>query len=66
MVLLVTVAEVTEVFDVTLSLPHLVGGQGVLASFPLPLTREEWALLHDSAEVICQAIEALDAGAAGE
>lgn len=61
-----TVAEVTEICDVTLSLPHLVGGQGVLASFPLPLTQEERALLHESAEVICQAIEALDAGAAGE
>jgi len=36
-------------------------GQGVLASFPLPLDQDEQALLQASAEVICQAIEDLDA-----
>lgn len=54
------VAEVAGVCDVTLSLPHLVGGAGVLASFPLPFSQEEEALLHGSAEVICQAIDDLD------
>jgi malate/lactate dehydrogenase len=45
---------------VTISLPHLIGGQGTLASFPLPLSQEEQARLHDSAEIVCQVIEDLD------
>jgi len=45
---------------VTLSLPHLVGGEGVLASFPLPLSAGEEAALQASARVICQAIQELD------
>jgi L-lactate dehydrogenase len=56
-------AKVVDVCDVTLSLPHLVGGEGVLASFPLPLSDGEEAALRASAEVICEAIEALDAAA---
>lgn len=55
------VAEVTGVCDVTLALPHLVGGEGVLASFPLPLSDKEEADLRASAQVICNAIEELDA-----
>jgi L-lactate dehydrogenase len=55
------VAEVVGVCDVTISLPHLIGGEGVLASFPLPLSQEEQTMLHDSAEIVCQAIEDLDA-----
>ncbi len=54
------VAEIAGVCDVTISLPHLLGGTGVLASFPLPLSEEEEALLRASAEVVCQAIEDLD------
>jgi L-lactate dehydrogenase len=54
-------ARVQNVCDVTISLPHLIGGQGVLASFPLPLNGEEAAALQASAEVVCQAIEDLDA-----
>ena len=54
------VAEIVGVCDVTISLPHLIGGKGVLASFPLPLSQEEQAMLHASAEVVCQAIEDLD------
>jgi len=54
------VAQVAGVCDVTLSLPHLVGGQGALASFPLPLSEEEQARLYASAEIICRAIEDLD------
>ncbi|HVO41409.1 MAG TPA: L-lactate dehydrogenase, partial [Aggregatilineales bacterium] len=53
------VAEVEGVTDVTLSLPHLVGGDGVLASFPLPLSAEEHRKLHDSADIICSAIDSL-------
>jgi L-lactate dehydrogenase len=53
--------EVLEVCDVTVSLPHLVGGEGVLASFPLPLSEGEQTRLQASAQAICDAIEALDA-----
>ncbi len=52
--------EVASVCDVTLSLPHLLGGEGVLASFPLPLSAGEEAALQASARVICQAIQDLD------
>jgi L-lactate dehydrogenase len=54
------VARVVDGCDVTISLPHLVGGEGVLASFPLPLARDEREALKASAEVVCQAIEQLD------
>jgi L-lactate dehydrogenase len=59
------VAKVGTVCDVTISLPHLLGGEGVLASFPLPLDEQEQSALQSSAEVVCQAIKAMDAGAAG-
>lgn len=57
------VARVLNVCNVTISLPHLVGGEGVLASFPLPLNEHEQAALEASARVVCDAIEALDAQA---
>jgi L-lactate dehydrogenase len=57
------VAKVLDVCDVAISLPHLVGGDGVLASFPLPLNEDEQAALSASAEVVCQAIRHLDAEA---
>jgi L-lactate dehydrogenase len=56
------VAEVLDVCDVTIALPHLIGSSGVLASFPLPLSIEEQAKLRASAQVVCSAIEELDAG----
>ena len=52
--------EIASMCDVTLSLPHLVGGEGVLASFPLPLSASEEDALQASARVICQAIQELD------
>ncbi len=55
------VARVLEVCDVTISLPHLVGGDGVLAGFPLPLNEEEQAALQASAQVVCRAIASLEA-----
>ena len=54
--------EVLNVCDVTVSLPHLVGGDGVLASFPLPLSEGERSGLQTSAQVVCDAIGELDAG----
>src|SRR5436305_1604790 len=52
-------AEVAGVRDVTVSLPRLVGGRGVLESFPLPLDAEEAAGLRDSAGVVKRALEDL-------
>jgi L-lactate dehydrogenase len=46
--------EIVGVQDVTLSLPRLVGGHGVLEAFPLPLEPHESELLHASACVIRQ------------
>jgi L-lactate dehydrogenase len=57
------VAKVLNVCEVTIALPHLIGREGVLASFPLPLTLEEQAELQSSAQVVCSAIQELDAGA---
>lgn len=55
------VAEIYGVCDVTISLPHLLGAEGVVASFPLPLSADEQAKLQASAQVVCDAIKALDA-----
>jgi L-lactate dehydrogenase len=54
-------SEVAGVTDVTVSLPHLVGGQGILTTFPLPLSEEERAALAASARVIRNAIDAMEA-----
>ncbi|MGD0339881.1 MAG: L-lactate dehydrogenase [Bacteroidota bacterium] len=53
------VPEIVGVADVTLSLPHLIGGDGVLAAFPPPLSDEEFDLLQKSARVIKTAVESL-------
>lgn len=45
---------------VTLALPHLVGGQGVLATIPLPLDATEQEGLRRSAVVLREAIQSLD------
>jgi len=50
---------VAGVADVTVSLPHLVGGEGILATLPLPLDEEEQAALNISARTIRDVIEAL-------
>lgn len=52
-------AEVMGVADVTLSLPRLIGGDGVLETFPLPLNDQETGQLCRSAEVIRAAIDRL-------
>jgi len=51
--------EVAGVSNVTLSLPRLVGGKGVLETFPLPLNEEETHQLSKSAQVIRQALDEL-------
>ncbi len=53
-------AEVAGVADVTVSLPRLVGGTGILGTFPLPLGPTETVQLAASAGVIRAALDGLD------
>jgi L-lactate dehydrogenase len=53
------VANVAGIAEVTISLPHLVGGHGVMATFPPPLNDDEQAHLRASAAVIREAIDSL-------
>ena len=53
-------AEVAGLKDVTLALPRLVGGAGVLETFPLPLNDVEQAQLRASAQVIRTALDGLE------
>ena len=54
------VGEIFGICDVTVSLPHLLSGEGIIATLPLPLNPEEQGLLRKSAEVVCGAIGSLD------
>jgi L-lactate dehydrogenase len=51
--------NVEGVSDVTLALPRLVGGSGVLATIPLALSDEERSLLKRSATTLQEAISSL-------
>ncbi|HKJ27116.1 MAG TPA: L-lactate dehydrogenase [Anaerolineales bacterium] len=51
--------EAGGVQDVTLSLPHLIGGEGILNTLKMPLTQKETELLAKSANVIKSATEGL-------
>ena len=51
--------EAAGVRDVTVALPRLVGGQGVLETFPLPLNERETASLRESAGVVRKALGGL-------
>ena len=53
--------EVAGVKDVTVSLPQLVSGEGILATLPLPLNEQEAAALTASAQTIRDVIDALEA-----
>jgi L-lactate dehydrogenase len=52
--------EVMDITNVTLSLPRLIGGTGVLETFPLPLSEKESSQLRESATVIRQALDELE------
>jgi L-lactate dehydrogenase len=52
-------ADVAGVKDVTVALPRLVGGSGVMETFPLPLSESESAQLRASAKVIRDALDEL-------
>ena len=47
-------------FSVTVALPRLVGGDGVIATFPQPLSDEEQAALQRSATIVRDAITGLN------
>jgi L-lactate dehydrogenase len=49
-------SDVAGVPDVTVALPRMVGGAGVLETFPLPLNSNEADLLQKSAQLIRQTI----------
>jgi L-lactate dehydrogenase len=51
---------VAGVADVTVALPRLVGGDGVIATFPQPLSEEEQAALQRSAAIVRDAITGLN------
>ncbi len=51
--------EVTGVREVTVSLPHLVGGQGILSTLWQPLTPDEEAALQRSARIVKSAIDSI-------
>jgi L-lactate dehydrogenase len=50
---------VIGVRDVTVSLPRLVGGSGILETFPLPLNEVERTQLKNSALEIRRALDEL-------
>ena len=53
------VSKVAGVADVTVALPHIVGGQGILGTLPLPLNEAEQSALQASAGVIKAALDQL-------
>jgi L-lactate dehydrogenase len=53
------IENVAGIFDVTISMPHLLGGDGVMASIPLMLDDSEQASLKASATVIRDAIDSI-------
>ena len=53
------IAGVPDCDNVTLALPHLVGGQGALATIPLALNTHERKGLRRSASILREAVEAL-------
>lgn len=55
------VPDVAGVHDVTVSLPHLIGGEGIIATLPIPLDEEEQLALNASARTIRDIIDALEA-----
>jgi L-lactate dehydrogenase len=54
--------EVEGVSHVSVSLPRLVSGEGIVSTFPLPLSKEEKEALKKSAETVRKAIDQLDTG----
>jgi len=53
-------SDVEGIPDVTLSQPHILGGQRVLAMLPVPLDGRERSALKKSAETLRLAIDDLE------
>ncbi len=51
--------EIAGVTDVTVAMPHMIGGDGIIDSFPLPLSDFEQEKLHDSAALIRSLLDEL-------
>jgi L-lactate dehydrogenase len=51
--------DVMGVRDVTVALPRLVGGAGLLDTFSLPLNQLESDLLRHSAQIVRRALDEL-------
>ena len=54
------IETVSGVNDVTVALPHMVGGQGILATLTPPVSQEEEAKLRASAGIIRAAIDSME------
>lgn len=54
--------EAFGVSNVTISMPHLVGGEGIVSTFPPTVSNEERELLHKSASLIADVIAKLSRG----
>lgn len=54
-------ADIAGVKNVTVAMPHMVGGAGVIDSFALPLSADEQQKLHASAAMIRAILEDLEA-----
>jgi L-lactate dehydrogenase len=52
--------DIAGVKDVTVAMPHLVGGSGIIDTFALPLSQHEQQKLHESAALIRRVIDDLD------
>jgi L-lactate dehydrogenase len=50
---------VAGVSATTVSLPRLIGGEGILDTFPLSLSKDEQESLHRSAAIVGEAIQSL-------
>jgi len=59
------VSEIAGVKDVTVSLPHLICGQGVVTTLHPELNDEEYRALNASAQLIRDTIDSLDQETAG-
>jgi len=51
--------DILDCSGVTMALPHLVGGEGALATIPLPLVETERAALRRSAGILREALQSL-------
>ncbi|MCC6130643.1 MAG: L-lactate dehydrogenase [Acidobacteria bacterium] len=56
-------SEVAGIKDVTVSLPHLLGGSGILANLPVSLDDDETRALNTSCTIVREAIESVMAPA---